>query len=60
MSVLNDLKGRGVEDIITVISDNLRGLEEAVRSVYLSVEYKQCLVHKVKSSLRKVRYGERK
>ena len=60
VSVLNNLKSRGVEDIITVISNNLMGLEEAVRSVYLSAEYQQCLVHKVRSSLSKVRYGERK
>ena len=60
VSVLNDLKSRGVEDIITVIADNLRGLEEAVRSVYPAAEYQQCLVHKVRSSLKKVRYSDRR
>jgi len=60
VSVLNELKSRGVEDVLVVVADNLRGLEEAVRSVFPRADYQQCVVHKVRSSLRKVRYKDRK
>ncbi|EDP74853.1 IS256 family transposase [Hydrogenivirga sp. 128-5-R1-1] len=60
VSVLNDLKSRGVEDVLVVVADNLKGLEKAVRSVFPRADYQQCVVHKVRSSLRKVRYGDRK
>ena len=60
VSVLNDLKSRGVEDVLVVVADNLRGLEKAVRSVFPRADYQQCVVHKVRSSLRKVRYRDRK
>jgi len=59
VNVLNDLKSRGVEDVLVVIADNLKGLETAVRSVFPKAEYQQCLVHKVRNSLRKVRYRDR-
>ena len=60
VNVLNDLKSRGVEDVLVVVADNLRGLERAVRSVFPKADYQQCVVHKVRSSLRKVRYRDRK
>ncbi len=60
VSVLNDLKSRGVEDVLVVVADNLRGLEKAVRSVFPRADYQQCVVHKVRSSLRKVRYKDRR
>ena len=60
VNVLNDLKSRGVEDVLVVVADNLKGLEKAVRSVFPKADYQQCVVHKVRSSLRKVRYGDRK
>ncbi len=60
VNVLNDLKSRGVEDVLVVVADNLRGLEKAVRSVFPKADYQQCVVHKVRSSLRKVRYRDRR
>ncbi len=60
VNVFNDLKARGVEDILVVVSDELKGIQEAVRSVYPISDHQKCLVHKVRNSLKKVKYKDRK
>ncbi len=60
VNVFNDLKARGVEDILVVVSDELKGIQEAVRSVYPMSDHQKCLVHKVRNSLKKVKYKDRK
>jgi len=60
VNVFNDLKARGVEDILVVVSDKLKGIQEAVRSVYAMSDHQKCLVHKVRNSLKKVKYKDRK
>ncbi len=60
VNVFNDLKARGVEDILVVVSDELKGIQEAVRSVYAMSDHQKCLVHKVRNSLKKVKYKDRK
>lgn len=60
VNVLNDLKARGVEDILVVVSDDLRGISEAIRAVYPKSDHQKCFVHKVRNSLRKVNYKDRK
>ncbi len=53
VNVFNDLKARGVEDILVVVSDELKGIQETVRSVYPMSEHQKCLVHKVRNNLKK-------
>ncbi|WPM33040.1 IS256 family transposase [Hydrogenobacter sp. T-2] len=60
VNVFNDLKARGVEDILVVVSDELKGIQEAVRSVYPMSDHQKCLVHKVRNSPKKVKYKDRK
>ncbi len=68
VNVFNDLKARGVEDILVVVSDELKGIQEAVRSVYPISDHQKCLVHEVRNSLKhevrnslkKVKYKDRK
>ena len=60
LNVFNDLKARGVEDILVVVSDEIKGIQEAVRSVYAMSDHQKCLVHKVRNSLKKVKYKDRK
>lgn len=44
-NILNDLKNRGVEDILILCADGLSGIKEAITAVYPSCEYQRCIVH---------------
>ncbi len=60
LSVLNELKNRGVEDILIFTVDNLRGISEAIEAVYPRAEVQKCIVHQIRNSLRYVSWKERK
>jgi len=57
--ILVELKGRGLEEPLLFIGDGLTGLPEAVKEVYPRADFQSCLVHKVRSSLNKVRKRDR-
>jgi transposase-like protein len=59
MSVLNELKNRGVEDILIACMDGLSGFPEAVRAVYPRTHVQLCIVHMVRNSTKFVSYKER-
>jgi transposase-like protein len=60
MSVLNELKNRGVEDILIACMDGLTGFPEAVRAVFPQTRVQLCVVHLVRNSTRFVSYKDRK
>ena len=53
--VLKDLWRRSVREVRTFITDDLPGIEEAIRQVYPKADWQQCVVHKVRSTLSKAR-----
>ena len=60
LSVLNELKNRGVEDILIFTVDNLKGISEAIEAVFPRAEVQKCIVHQIRNSLRYVSWKERK
>ena len=60
LSVLNDIKNRGVEDILIACVDGLKGFPDAIRAVFPRSEVQLCIVHLIRSSLRQVAYTEMK
>jgi len=60
MSMLTELKNRGVNDILIACVDGLKGFEEAINAVYPQTQVQQCIVHQVRHSLRFVPWKERK
>jgi transposase-like protein len=54
LSVLTDLRNRGVEDILIVCIDGLKGFEEAILSIYPGSEVQSCIVHQIRNSLKYV------
>ena len=52
LSVCNDLKNRGVDDILIACMDGLKGLPEAIKSVYPDVSIQTCIVHQIRNSLK--------
>ena len=60
LSVLNELKNRGVKDILIICADGLTGIREAISAAYPQTEYQHCLVHQVRNTLKYVADKDRK
>jgi len=60
LSVLTDLKARGVKDILIACIDNLSGFSEAILSVYPQVEIQSCIIHQIRNSLKYVASKDQK
>jgi putative transposase len=54
LSVLTDLKNRGVDDILIASVDGLTGFPDAIATIYPDTEVQLCIVHQVRNSLRYV------
>ena len=59
-SILNEIKNRGVKDILILCSDGLKGLKEAIGTVYPMIEFQRCIVHMIRNTLQYVSYKDRK
>jgi transposase-like protein len=60
LGVINDLKQRGVEDILIACIDGLKGFEEAIRTIFPNTEVQACVVHQVRNSLKYVASKDQK
>lgn len=60
LSVLNDIKNRGVQDVLIFAIDGLNGFNEAIKAVYPKAEIQRCIVHQIRSSLKFVSWKDRK
>jgi putative transposase len=60
LRVMNELKGRGVEDVLVVVCDGLTGLPDAIGAVWPQATVQTCIVHLTRASLRWVNYKDRK
>lgn len=58
LSVLNELKNRGVQDILIISVDNLTGFSEAIGACYPEAEIQKCIVHQIRNSIRYVSYKD--
>lgn len=58
--VLEDLKSRGVKDILVMCTDDLSGFSEVIAEVYPSTIVQKCIVHQVRNSLKYVDEKDRK
>jgi putative transposase len=52
MNVLNDLKVRGVQDILIACSDNLKGLTGAIKAIFPQTVTQLCIVHQIRNTMR--------
>ncbi|MNM75990.1 Transposase, Mutator family [compost metagenome] len=60
LSVLNDLKNRGVLDILIICVDNLNGFSEAISACYPKTEIQKCIIHQIRNCTRYVSYKDLK
>jgi putative transposase len=60
LSILNELKNRGLKDIFVLCADGLSGIKEAIAAAYPMTEYQRCIVHVVRNTLRYVADKDKK
>ena len=60
LGILNELKNRGVEDILILCADGLTGIKESIAVAYPKTENQRCIVHQVRNTLKHVSYKDKK
>jgi len=60
LTVLNELKNRGVDDILICCIDNLTGFTDAITACFPDTEIQKCIVHQIRNSIRYVSYKDTK
>lgn len=58
LSVLNELKTRGIEDILIACTDNLTGFADAISAVYPKTDLQHCIIHQIRNSTKYVSYRD--
>ncbi|MDF2505365.1 MAG: transposase [Clostridium sp.] len=58
--VLNELKNRGVNDILIACVDGLNGFKEAIKAIYPRTEIQRCIIHQIRNSSKYVSYKDLK
>ena len=51
---MNELKNRGVKDVLIICADGLTGIKEAIATAFPKTEYQRCIVHQVRNTLKYV------
>lgn len=60
MSVLTDLKARGVEDMLITATDNLNGFTQTIKNVFPQSQTQICVVHQIRNSMKYVVWKDKK
>jgi len=60
LSVINEMKNRGVQDILIACVDGLSGFSEAISAVFPETEIQKCVIHQIRNSTRFVSYKDLK
>lgn len=60
LNILNELKARGLKDILILCADGLKGLPEAIATAYPKTEFQRCVVHMIRNTMAYVSYKDRK
>jgi putative transposase len=60
LRVMNELKSRGVDDVLIAIVDGLKGFPEAITAVFPEAQVQTCIVHLIRHSLAFVSYKDRR
>ncbi len=60
MSVLTDMKARGVEDLLITATDNLNGFTDTIRTVFPESKTQICVVHQIRNACRYVVWKDKK
>ena len=60
LGMLNDLKNRGVQDVLFFCVDGLPGFKDAIQAVYPQAQIQRCVIHMLRNSFKYVNYNDLK
>lgn len=60
LSVLNDLKNRGLQNVLVFCIDGLNGFKEAISAVYPFSKIQRCIIHQLRASMKYIPFKDRK
>lgn len=60
LGILNELKNRGVKDILVLCADGLTGIKESIAAAFPNTEYQRCIVHQIRNTLKFVADKDKK
>lgn len=60
LGVCNDLKNRGVQDILITCKDGLSGFSDAIQTVFPQADIQLCVIHQIRNSMKYVSYKDMK
>lgn len=60
LSVLNDLKNRGMEKALIFCTDGLKGFKEAINAVYPFTKIQKCIVHQIRASIKYIPHKDKR
>ena len=60
LKVFNELKNRGLQDILIAVVDGLRGFPETIEAVYPEAQTRPCIVHLIRNALNLASWRDRK
>ena len=60
LSICNDLKNRGIKEILIACMDGLKGLPQAIQTVFPSVNIQTCIVHQIRNSIKYIASKDKK
>jgi len=60
LGVLNEIKNRGVKDVLIVSTDGLTGFKEAIQAVFPMCEIQRCVIHQIRNSIKHLNYKDTK
>ena len=58
LGMLNDLKNRGVQDVLFFCVDGLPGFKDAIQAVYPQAQIQRCVIHMLRNSFKYVNYND--
>ena len=60
LGMLNDLKNRGIKDVLFFCVDGLPGFKEAIQAVFPSAQVQRCVIHMLRNSFKYINYADLK
>ena len=60
LSVLNDLRNRGLQNVLVFCVDGLTGFKEAINAVYPFSKIQRCIIHQLRASMKYIPFKDRK
>ena len=60
LSVLSEIRSRGVKDVLITCIDGLKGFKEAIKTIFPDAEVQECIVHQIRNTTKYIPHKDKK